>query len=594
MKFIIDPDSLAAVARATDSNSMHAYQARSGAQSALIGPAYSTASGYDQLGTIHGLSLHSHPGSAAEVLGLVAEELQSVADNLVTTRRAYQDQDTIVARVLRRADIGDSGAAALGLFSTGGLARTPGMHRGEVIVTPAVSLDALLAALGASDSGAVSGAMGVWANIIQAASNIAEGLIEASGYIGANNYGQTSDAIMARLQDSGRATRTIATNAGHFESTLSQLEPARLANIATVQALKTELTALAASGPEGTAVAEIAERAALAHNAVTTQAALAAITPRVMSLSDPLLSTAPNPTATLTTADGGVGFDGTRFIAPHGMVDSLLGYADAHPEQVSRINALTQAAARQAGMPDSPGLIHPETITTAPTTAGTITSPAPLTHAPASTPSSTAAIGTVAQSAVSPARWGAPTRGGDTGTTARAAASPVRSGWDSVSATTRYIMGPQPPRSKILVSDTLVQPSDGKAGTRWNGSASSNGYSSGGTGPRGGERGYRVAPEAPPRSSTPAPLSAEPASPGAGAARGATPASSPVMGGGFANPSRSDKRRAKPPKIMITEVERDANRLALLGEPRKVLPGVIGEWIFEDPDDPNGTYPNKI
>ncbi|AKK11661.1 hypothetical protein [Corynebacterium uterequi] len=591
MNFIIEPESFNAAARGVDGNIPFAERTSTNARFASINSTYSTASGYDQLGTIHGLSLNTAPGSAQMVMNQVAQELSALADDLITTRRAYEDQDDLFARILRRADTGDAGTATLGSFTHGGLEQVAGMHHQEVLVTPAASLDQLIAALAASNAGAVAQSLPIWADITLAATNIGEGLIDVSNYIGANNYGETTDAIINRLQRSATASTTIATNATHFETTLAELEPARLANLTAMQALKAELTAMAAGGPEAAGVADMIERVALAHNAVTTQATLSAITPRVISLTSPVWSSMPSPTTSFTSADGaGVGFDGTRFLAPQGLVDAVLGFADAHPEKVAGVNAISREMARHAGLGDNAGLVTPEVLGTHPSTVSVWDPPAPVTAT--TTPAATTGHGA---SMTSPGGVLVNGRSIDAGGLSPAArmltsgvprvGGPLTDGTGVIGRGVTRVRG-----ASGAGGGAAAKGAAGRAGGSWasldgtsrgvgSGRAPSAPYSSGGSG--------YGAPAGPGGSS----LSGSPAS-----ASPASQSSSPMFGGmgAGAGAGRGQGRKKRPPKIMITEVERDANRLALLGEPRKVLPGVIGEWIYEDPDDPNGTYPNKI
>ncbi|AKK11397.1 hypothetical protein [Corynebacterium uterequi] len=579
MKFTIDPESFGVAASGFGSNIDQADHASQNASHTTIGPGYSPASGYHELGVIHGKSLNTTPGSASAVMQRVTDELSALAENLIITRNAYQEQDSIFARVLHRADIGEAGSAALGALAHGGLGHIPGMYRKEVVVVPAASLDELIADLTATDAGAVHSATSTWADLAVAAENASEGLIDISNYLGAANYGDTVDAIINRLQRTGVAARTIGSNAHHFEDTLSQLEPARIANLTTLEQLKAELTALAATGGEGAAIAAATERVLLAHNAVTTQATLAGITPRVIRLTDPVLAAAASPITTLTAADGGIGFDGTRFVAPQAMVDTLRDFAYANPDQAGRINALTQEMSRHSGNLEHPGILHPASIGTAPSTAGTLTPPSELSPRPLAAAPSPAAP-TVASPSLSMPAWnGAAQASRDSG-------MPVahsRQG-QPLSATARYLMGTG--YSELMAVPDSTPIGHDRAQRRGGASSQLRGGDSGahtnGRLQRGSSPGFGSQPS-PGRESMNA-------APGAGGRGGA----SPMMAGGFGGAGRREGRKNKPPKIMITEVERDANRLALLGEPRKVLPGVIGEWIYEDPDDPNGTYPNKI
>ncbi|AKK11374.1 hypothetical protein [Corynebacterium uterequi] len=581
MNFTIEPESFSTAAIGILSNVPFASRSSKSALYALIGSDYSTASGFDQLGTIHGLSLNSTPGSAERVLRQVADELEALAANLVTTRNAYQEQDTLLARILRRADTGDSGAACLGAFRTGGLSNIAGMHRQEVFVTPAASLDALIAALATTNAAAVHQSLPIWAEITAAAANIGGALVEISSYIGANNYGDTTDAIITRLQRSAKASETIAANATHFETTLAELEPTRVANLAGAQALKAELDALAATGPEAAGVVEMIERVALAEIAVTTQAALTAITPRVLSLTDPVLAVMAEPVVSRTSAEGaGVGFDGTRFIAPQGVVDTVLGFAHAHPEKVAGVNAVTRELARQAGFDAQVGLIAPESIATSASTAGVWSPPSPVTTLGGGHGGGVSS-GLAALTSGIPQVGGPLTQG--TGVIGRGVNRVGRR------HTTGGVVGGawSPPPSRAGAGGHLG--SDGVAGV----SAPRHGY--GADAPRVSRTpGAFNSPGTPSSPNTPGTPGGPGATPSAAQPSSSLSSSQGVPVGAGAGSGRGQGRKKRPPKIMITEVERDANRLALLGEPRKVLPGVIGEWIYEDPDDPNGTYPNKI
>ncbi|MGV3154863.1 hypothetical protein ACEE62_09735 [Corynebacterium sp. 32222D000BW] len=44
----------------------------------------------------------------------------------------------------------------------------------------------------------------------------------------------------------------------------------------------------------------------------------------------------------------------------------------------------------------------------------------------------------------------------------------------------------------------------------------------------------------------------------------------------------SSKESSRSVRAVVTEVEKDPNRLALLGQRPAVVPGVIGAWVRED------------
>ncbi|WP_146183470.1 hypothetical protein, partial [Corynebacterium yudongzhengii] len=87
------------------------HSARTGERNTLnapIGPSYSVASGFDQMGTMHGRFIKYGSGAAAQVLQDLSGELDDIHTNLNRTSEAFQAQDDTAAHALDIADHGGS------------------------------------------------------------------------------------------------------------------------------------------------------------------------------------------------------------------------------------------------------------------------------------------------------------------------------------------------------------------------------------------------------------------------------------------------------------------------------------------------------
>lgn len=526
---------------------------------APIGPEYSSASGFRQLGSIHGLSLRSAPGSAAEILKSLTIELEGIHKNLNTTGGAFAAQDIAASLAINIADIGGMAQRTVDNFVARDVSGASPLHKEPVIVAPDVSVTTLLGKLAASNGGAAVASQGIWNELALRTAEIATGMSDLANYISSSNSGAAPDAISARLRSVASRAGIISANSAIFETNLGGLEVFRNERTTNVAAAKASLDAMRATGPEGLAAAEAAEKIFLLQYAATTQASLTGLIPPVVNLTSADTS---NVGGTADTGMNDVPGTGIRYstsgvVVPQALADQVLDYAARNPENFEAINSATRDMAAHAGADLEQGLFSPQGIQTQAATAGGGFSP------PSFSP-----------------------LGGPTGGISPAPANPGLAAINGAGA------GLAPPVGSI-VGGVAGRTPGATHGSIYSGSSpqrgllNSNGGSRSVPNPlRGGSglgipfgAGGLASPDAENARRTIG-VSSSPTAPGAVAqnpqGRGA-PTSSAMTGmGGRGAPKENRGVRVR---TVTSGVEREGNLRDLLGPRKPVVPGVIGDWV---------------
>lgn len=550
------------------------------AGAATIGGSYSPASGFNQMGAIHGFSLKSAPGSASEVFKSLCDELTNVRQNLRTTGGAFAAQDSTASVAFDFADVGGMVQRSVEKLSARETSGTSPLHKEPVLVAPDPSITTLLAKLSASNGAAASSSQGIWNELALRTADIAEGMYGLANYIGGSNSGAAPDAIGARLRNVAARTRVISGNSGIFQSNLGALEAFRTERTANVATAKASLDAMRATGPEGMAAAEVAEKMFLLQYAATTQASLTGLIPPVVNLTTPDLS---NPGQSLDIGMNEVPGTGMRYstngvVVPQALADQVLDYAAKNPESFEAINSVTRDMASHAGGDLDQGLFSPQGIATeaatttsgfppAPTLGGASPASTGLTPSLAASPSGVANPGLAALNGAGAGLTPLSAPGvGATGTRSSTAHQPAVGSGGVAGQRSGAGIDALPGNARSLNSSLRSGPIGGSSFGAGQGSAAAPNSEG----------------ETARRSSGPATASNSPAASGSSAQQGrASGSSSPAMANGGRGAAKENKRSKV--RSVVSQVEREGNLRDLLGQKKAVVPGVIGDWVREDP-----------
>ncbi|WP_159077378.1 hypothetical protein [Corynebacterium yudongzhengii] len=621
----IDSENLGAAASVAAQLSDDSKLGQQKASSAAIGPSYSVASGFDQMGTMHGRFIKDGSGAAAQVLQDLSGELDDIHTNLNRTSEAFQAQDDTAAHALDIADHGGSTHTSSYNFSPLDATGTSGLGKTTVGVLPALSVQTLMHELQQTDGNAAYSSQRIWVEIINAAKDIASGLHDVSTTLGSENTGAVIDAIRARIDGTARRSEVIAANSRIINQYLGALDRSRMTKLGDVTGVKLELDALRALGPNGEMAARIAEHAFLGYYAAATQAELVGLIPPVSNLTlEDSGTSGGHADAMMSDVDGtGSRYSTNGIITPHGLRDQLLEAAAAYPESFERINSVTRGMADAAGVSLGEGLFSPQAIST---DAATMTSPQQITGL-ASNPSAspTASLPGVsgASNVITP--MGAPLA--PSATTNYGGAQPSRPSTGATPSTTSPQARTSTPGATgagvLMPGMASARPgiagsagSNPSAGTRFgSGFASTPSEGSRAIGATGshnaqggssstGLRGVSGVPPTPGHNpSNPGQPSGDDSTrrpnPGGNTNTGTNPHAqtatqgqnqttragmAPMMGGvpGARN-TNSPNNKGKI-RTITSQVEREGNMRDLLGERPPVVPGVIGAWVREPRD----------
>lgn len=546
-----------------------------------IDASYSTASGFEQMGNIHGLSLKFGPGSARKVISEMRKELTGIAKAVVQTCEGFDTQDELSARGFEVVDAGGgAGTASSTGVESGNVVGGQGLVQAPVVVMPAISLDALLAALASSKQVDMWSAQAAWRDVVSQTREVASGVMDTAGMLASGNEGETIDSIVSRLQRFANQVELVTGNGRVFHQKTGDLYAFTTSNVEAVAQANAQIKALNGFGSQGQAAALTAERALLGYFAAAHQAGLNALLPGVVALTSP---ETPRSGGSLDAAFDDVG-TGARYAAagisaPATMVEALSDMRRAFPQQFGALNEATSAIAEQVGTPLNNGLFDPRSIATtaasqvsAPTTpnmlAGSLASPGGVGQAAAGV-AATPINGFVPTTIHSPmtSRTGVGAASGRNPSTLGGsmsplgtpiAGAPMTGSASGAGRATPFSVGG-------IASSGGVQPGfRAVSGSGASFSSPSFGSLGGGSEPHAGTRAL---------SSSGSTLA------GTG---GGTTSHAGVMPAGAANRGGASAKAGKV-QAVTTAVERDKNLRDLLGEAPPVVPGVIGDWVRETP-----------
>ncbi|TNL99448.1 hypothetical protein, partial [Corynebacterium tapiri] len=341
----IDLSSLDGASRELAKLELRASKELQNAQRATISRAYSPASGFDQMGHIHGQSLNTAPGSAESVMRSLAAELGTYSKNLNATSAAVASHDDTHAHVLDRVDTGSAAGTSsshnLGDREASG---THGMYTEPIVTVPAASILQFKNSLVSGRITQAVESLPVWASIQQTTRHIGSELEQLSQSIASANSGAAADAMSQRLSTTTNRANTISGHAQHFHERLTSLDSTRSDFHQLAVRVYNQILALEATGPEGKAAAEVLERMFLGYAATATQASLTGLLPGVPNLTHPETA---NPGVDLEAKMSGVDSTGSLYsakgiTAPQGLVDQVLNYHHANPGALDGFNAATR------------------------------------------------------------------------------------------------------------------------------------------------------------------------------------------------------------------------------------------------------------
>lgn len=557
--------------------------ARSRAGHTSVDGSYSPASGFDQMGVIHGNALRTASGSAERIATDLWVEIESMAKNLNLTAQGFDTQDELSARGFEVVDAGGgAGTASSTGVESGSVVGGQGLVQAPVVVMPAISLDALLAALASSKQVDMWSAQAAWRDVVSQTREVASGVMDTAGMLASGNEGEAIDAIVSRLQRFANQVELVTGNGRVFHQKTGDLYAFTTSNVEAVAQANAQIKALNGFGPQGQAAALTAERALLGYFAAAHQAGLNALLPGVVALTSP---ETPRSGGSLDAAFDDVG-TGARYAAagisaPATMVEALSDMRRAFPQQFGALNEATSAIAEQVGTPLNNGLFDPRSIAT--TAASQVSAPT----TPNMLAGSLASPGGVGQAA------------------AGVAATPINGFVPTTihsPMTSRTGVGADSGRNPSTLGGSMSPLGTPIAGAPMTGSASGAGratpFSVGGVASSGGvQPGFRAVSGSgasfsspslgslgggnEPHAGTRALSSSGSTLAGTG---GGTTSHAGVMpaGAGAANRGGASAKAGKV-QAVTTAVERDKNLRDLLGEAPPVVPGVIGDWVRETP-----------
>ncbi|AKK05753.1 hypothetical protein CMUST_07095 [Corynebacterium mustelae] len=521
---------------------------RVAARSSLSG-GFSSLSGLRELGVNHAQVIQGGAGSARDVLASFQDLVEWLGMNLRLNHVAFTGHDLALSRGLDTADSGGTFEQDVAEFASKPAASFADFPFLPPAPVPSVSLETLVAQLGATQSGQAAQAAADWQSMATQATSIATQLEGIASQLSAQNQGVAvlratagmkataakASYFAANATEMARSVGILSTIAPHFHTQASQALSAlqTIANPAEKEAAeKLYLTAFHGvySGALSQAVPVI--RNLMIDNShgvgggsatIGSDSTGAPSAPATSALSPAGMGTQAASTATLPVTGGGVG---------------------------------TQAAPAP-GMPPITGL---------PTGAGPGGSGA-STHAPVFsglTPGAVGGRGGIGGGSI-PAS-GVLRPGSGTGTSA--GRSNTGTGMSGMGG---YGMAGG-------VGSAGMRGGTGGAGGRAFGSGG-RGFGTG-MGPGGGVGAAPKTPNATGVGGT----GAGGVKPTTGTTNSGGRTGTPMIGapiGGQNTNNENQRKRKKPIRGITTSVERDTNLKALLGDQPKVIPGVIGNWIRE-------------
>ncbi|MDO5097168.1 MAG: hypothetical protein Q4D85_00310 [Corynebacterium sp.] len=522
--------------------------------------AFSPLSGLRELGVNHAQVIQGGLGSARDVLASFRDLVDWLGVNLRLNHVAFTGHDLALSRGLDTADSGGTFEHDVAEFASKPAASFADFPFLPPTPVPSVSLETLVAQLGATQSGQAAQAAADWQSMATHATNIAAQLDSIAGQLSSQNQGiaalratagmkataAKASYFAANATEMARSVGVLSTIAPHFHTQASQ----------ALSALQT------IANP---AEKEAAEKLYLTAFHGVYSGALSQAVPVIRNLMiDNSAGVGGGSAAIGSDSTGAPPSPATSTLHPVGM-----GTQAASTATLPTTGGVGAPAAPAPGMPPITGL---------PTGAGAGGSGASA-HAPVFsglTPGVSGGRGGISGGSV-PASGGL--RHGHSATSGGRSNAGTGMG-AGMSGIGGYGMAGG-------IGSAGMRGGTGGAGGRAFGAGGSGGPGFGG----GAGGGVGAAPKTPHGTGNGSSVGNSAGAGGVKSAAGAggansggragTPMVGAPIGGQNNNNNENQRKRKKPIRGITASVERDANLKALLGEQPKVIPGVIGSWVRE-------------
>lgn len=197
------------------------------ANQVTLNRSFSGVSGLDQLGGEHGGVVNGGTGSAMTVLRSYVEQVAWLSGALTASYAALVGQNAFVARGLDIADEGGTVGEEGIHFPERPQPRFENFSFSLPVVMPATSLSELAAEFTATKIGDLVDALRMWNSLSEAVGGIAEELHAVAGELGARNRGAVTDAAIDRITDVAHAGETFSANAATMSDSVMKVSNAK-------------------------------------------------------------------------------------------------------------------------------------------------------------------------------------------------------------------------------------------------------------------------------------------------------------------------------------------------------------------------------
>ena len=545
--------------------------------------AFSSISGVSEAGDIHGRALLRDPASAKNSLVRFSEQLNWISSVLLVNSSAFYTQEVANAVNINLADFGGFGEDSSAFVPARPDQNHPPLSFIPPIVAVGASLPRLSTALSATNTASTSAASARWVSLADTVDGLAAGLQDLASRIESENDSEATAAAGSKIREVAMTGSQFAGNAR-----IMHAKTGKLSSMLRLSAFELLGNRLALESVTDPATKIALEQTMLATWQPRLQTIISSTLPQLNAL------TAAPPAAGAASIDAGFddivgkGHRNTtdliqwpqeiRQAIEEGAVNAGdFATADRGVEALNKnidpamtrgINeAINQ---RNAGSFDGANLEQFLSDTplreVSTQTAGLGASmPTPAGIANAVSPSTGAA------GAGLPAAFGQPAAGGlvpGVGGIANEARGKIASAGRNMTAGTGGALSTRGGlNAKALAASPLgtgMSANQSGVGGAGSGATGQGQSGSAGRGITGGSIGGA----------------------GLGAGGGGASTSTPARGGMVpmgAGAARGNGDKRKKVKTVITQVERNPNKLALLGQPPAVIPGVIGDWVREEP-----------
>lgn len=517
---------------------------------------HTEVSGLDQLGAGHAGALKFSTGSAMQVLNSFTKSVCWLSDALNVSNGLIHDQDILFNKAL----VQGHAEFEVGVFPPKPPTTYTDFPFLPPVVNPAITLQALQAAFATTRNHEVTDAVRAWETMSADAAQLAADLHSIASEVAASNRGEVIDAAATTIEQAAAKAMHFSINAGAMALSVG--------NLLTIHA---EGSAVVADATAKTAMITNPAQKVAAEEAFV-GAFMTTIFPPMLQVGVPVLRN-----LMVTPPEGGYGSQ-----IPTGMREIVAASGPALPKALRSLDAVTHnlasnkpgsQARAQAALEELQSISAPTTEaarTVLPTAADTSSRGAGTSFSP---PSSTGMSSGV------PSMAAIPTHPSGANTSIMGTRGPMLTG--------QRVSGGSPRGGASVHGHSLS--GHGLAGA----GRISGGVPSGASYSPGGQLHGALRPGAMPLGSASGGLAPGTATATAGSTTNSGSRSG-VYGapGGVAQHNRGagSGRKKNPVRSVLMPAEQDANKRALLGKQRPVVPGPIGAWARQHPSERQGQH----